>query len=77
MVLTNILMATFRGFKEAKYNVYILELTFRLVRMSVFLIFVYLGYLLFGAIIAFLMGYFLAVVMSFFIIQKKYSLFLD
>lgn len=71
MPLNDILSASFRGFKKPEYRVYTQDIGIKVIRISVFLIFAYFGYLLYGAVIAFVVSGFLITFASFYLLQKK------
>lgn len=70
-VLSQILAAPMTGFKEVKYPVYIQGIAMTLAKILVFLSFIYVGYRLYGAIIAFIIASFLGIILSLWIIQKR------
>lgn len=71
MPLNDILSASFRGFKKPEYRVYTQDIGIRVLRLTLFLVFAYFGYLLYGAVIAFVVSGFLIMLASFYLLHKK------
>ena len=69
--INQITPATFRGFGNAKYMVLTQDIMLRIIKISAFILFVYFGYLLYGALAAFTVGTILTLGISLYVVQKK------
>jgi O-antigen/teichoic acid export membrane protein len=69
--LSNILEAVVRSFKAAKFKVAVFDLGIWIVRIIVFIPFIVTGYILFGAIISYLISMIFTIFLSIFFIRKK------
>ena len=54
--INGIISSIFRGFGNAKYRVLTQDIMLRLIKISAFILFIYFGYLLYGALAAFAVG---------------------
>ena len=61
----------FRGFGNAKYRVLTQDIMLRIIKISAFILFVYFGYLLYGALAAFTVGAIVTLGISLYVVQKK------
>jgi len=71
VAIPGILESIIRSFKVMKYKLIIYDLGMKLVRVTVFTLFILLGYNLFGAIFAYFVALIFAIIASLFVIQKK------
>lgn len=69
--LSSILEGVLRSFKAAKYKVAIIDVGQWIIRIAFFILFIIMGYFLFGAILSYLIGSVFAVFTSLYIIRKK------
>jgi len=69
--INQITPAIFRGFGNAKYRVLTQDIMLRLIKISAFILFVYFGYLLYGALAAFIVGTIVTLGISLYLVQKK------
>jgi len=69
--LQRVMMAVVRGFKAAKHDALIFKIGDRLVRIFVFLLFLTIGYRLYGALFAFLSGCSVSIIVSGWLIKNK------
>lgn len=69
--LNNIFQATFQGFKAVKYQVILNDITLRLIKITIFIIFIIVGYVLYGAIASLLIATFIITIISYVLFQKK------
>ena len=69
--INGIISSIFRGFGNAKYRVQTQDIMLRLIKISAFILFIYFGYLLYGALAAFAVGTILTLGISLYVVQKK------
>ena len=69
--INGIIPSIFRGFGNAKYRVLTEDIMSRIIKISAFILFVYFGYLLYGALAAFAVGTILTLGISLYLVQKK------
>jgi len=71
LVLAQFSTSAFRGFKAPKYMVYLVEIALRVTKIAFFLLFVFFGYLIYGAVAAYIIGSLIIAIFAFHIINKK------
>jgi len=71
-----ILPSIFRGFGNAKYRVLTQDILLKLLIISAFIVFIYFGYLLNGALVSFALGTILTLIISLYVVHKKLFPFL-
>ena len=69
--INGITPSIFRGFRNAKYRVITQDIMLIIIKISAFILFVYFGYLLYGALAAFIVGTILTLGISLYLVQKK------
>lgn len=69
--INQITPSIFRGFGNATYMVLTQDIILRIIKISAFILFVYSGYLLYGALAAFAVGTILTLGISLYLVQKK------
>lgn len=69
--ISQITPSIFRGFGNAKYRVLTQEIMLRVIKISAFILFVSFGYLLYGALAAFIVGTIVTLSISLYLVQKK------
>jgi O-antigen/teichoic acid export membrane protein len=71
IVLPNVLQAIIRAFKAMGYKLFIFDLGMKIIRIAIFLLFIFFGQALPGAITAYFGGLFFALCSSLAVIRKK------
>lgn len=77
LVLPNVLQSILRAFGGAEYKVYLFDVTIPLTKILIFAIFIIIGNKLFGATVAYIGGFTIAIFASIVIIQNKYFPFIS
>ena len=74
--INRILPSIFRGLGNAKYRVITQDIMLVAIKIAAFIVFIYLGYLLNGALAAFIIGTVLTLMISLYVVHKKLFPFL-
>lgn len=71
LVLNKFSSSAFRGFKAPVYIVYLEEIALKVTKIAFFLLLIFFGYLIYGAVAAYIMGSLIIAIFAFYVINKK------